>query len=79
MSLDLSDEEAAALERLLRDTIDARRAAARDLFEPLCPSVPFLKWSYKKRCTNAIVGVPIGGSWLWRVKGSSWLRKRLKN
>jgi hypothetical protein len=29
MSLDLSDEEAAALERLLRDTIDARRAAAR--------------------------------------------------
>ena len=43
------------------------------------PSVPFLKWSYKKRCTNAIVGVPIGGSWLWRVKGSSWLRKRLKN
>lgn len=42
-------------------------------------SVPFLKWSYKKRCTNAIVGVPIGGSWLWRVKGSSWLRKRLKN
>src|ERR1700737_1215004 len=36
-------------------------------------SVPFLKWSYKKRCTNAIVGVPIGGSWLWRVKGSSWL------
>jgi len=43
------------------------------------PSVPFLKWSYKKRCTNAIVGVPIGGSWLWRVKGSSWLRKRLRN
>lgn len=42
-------------------------------------SVPFLKWSYKKRCTNAIVGVPIGGSWLWRVNGSSWLRKRLKN
>jgi transaldolase / glucose-6-phosphate isomerase len=42
-------------------------------------SVPFLKWRYKKRCTNAIVGVPIGGSWLWRVKGSSWLRKRLKN
>ena len=28
-----------------------------------CTSVPFLKWSYKKRCTNAIVGVPIGGSW----------------
>jgi hypothetical protein len=25
MSLDLSDEEAAVLERLLRDTIDARR------------------------------------------------------
>src|ERR1700730_18527106 len=41
----------------------------------VCTSVPFLKWSYKKRCTNAIVGVPIGGSWLWRVKGSSWLRK----
>ena len=37
MSLDLSDEVAAALERLLRDTIDARRAAARDLIEPLCP------------------------------------------
>jgi hypothetical protein len=40
---------------------------------------PFLKWSYRKRCTNAIVGVAIGGSWLWRVKGSSWLRKRLRN
>src|ERR1700731_5489763 len=45
----------------------------------IAASVPFLKWSYKKRCTNAIVGVPIGGSWLWRVKGSSWLRKRLRN